>query len=205
MAPAEQTLSYSRIPVRVIVHDDGIWWAASDLYRATRRYTDRDHLACFDPVHLRLLTFSSPEGPVRLTAVSPLGAATIATTLPSNQARMFDGWVRKHSNALAAETGHLRLELSLGADGALPVKPKPYTDAADAWKELRAQHPTASRRHGNRFEPALFDEDPTVRPHDPVGDGERFHAWLAERQRYLDDNPAEAAKIEALMAESPWL
>lgn len=205
MAPVEHSLSYSRIPVRLIVNDEGIWWAASDLYRATRRYTDRTHLACFDPAHLRLLTFSSPEGPVRLTAVSSLGAATIATTLPSNQARMLAGWVRKHNNALAAEAGHPRLELSLGADGALPVKPKAYTDADDAWKHLRAQHPNASRRPANRFEPALFDEDPTVLPHDPAGDDERFHTWMAERQRYLDENPAEAAKIAALMAERPWL
>ena len=174
----ERTLSYGKKPIRVLVSSEGAWFAAADIYAAHQRYTDRSFLAHFAPEHLKLATFPNGEGTIRLTAVSPLGVATIATSVGPPRDRMLDGWVRREANKLASEFGFAPLNLSLVADGCLPAKPLVSHDRYADWCALKEDNPGAHRRQANLEEPALFDQDPKIRPHDPAGDRERSRALL---------------------------
>jgi hypothetical protein len=162
-------LQYAKMPVRVLASTEGVWFCCKDLYAAHDRQTDRAALAHFDPGHLKLATFASPAGPIRLTAVSPLGCATIAASLPYYAGRILDAWVRKTSRRLAEEFAFAPMEMTLLADGRLPVKPHPYADHADAWYRVAIQHPRGEPRSANFNEPALFDDDPDLPPFEPKG------------------------------------
>jgi len=203
---SQLTFTYGSKPVRALVSRESLWFAACDVFHSNRLSTNRNLLARFNPTHLSLQTFGSDAGPVRLTAVTPLGVATIAGSLGHLPARLLDGWVRRVTRELAAEHGFEPLGWTLLADGTLPARPKANTDAAEAWKALKALHPHPSQRKPNRDELALFDEDPSLPPHDPEGDRRRFQASLAE-------GAAAAARMEAedpgyfdrLYASAKWM
>lgn len=162
-----RTLTYGKKGVRVQVGHDGLWFAAADLFAACNRRTDRACLSRFDPDHLRPLSFPTAEGgEVRLTAVSPLGAQTVAASLPMPQCRFLDGWVRNQTRQLAAEFGFHDLPvMSLLADGRMPPKPRVSSDYYRPWHELRLAAPASAAKSENRYEPALFDDGPRLPPH----------------------------------------
>jgi len=163
----EITLSYAKAPLRVLIASDGLWFCCKDLFRAHGLPVDRSVLARFDPEHLKLASFSTEEGPIVLTAVSPLGVATIAASLPFPKNRILDAWVRKATRPLAAEHGFDPLEMTLLADGRLPVKHRPYSALEDEWYSLAIRFPHGDPRRANPDEPALFDQDPDLPP--PAG------------------------------------
>lgn len=165
--PPERTITFSRKPIRILIDEDGIWLAAHDIFAAARLKTDRNILAHFDPEHLKLLTFQSEAGPIRLTAVSPLGAATIAKYLHHPTGRFMDSWVRRVTGELADEFGLPRLTLSLLADWSFPVKPRVASANYLPWHDLRWLYTAEPRRPKDTRHPALFDEDPSIPPHDP--------------------------------------
>jgi len=197
---SEIQLTYARKPLRVLVSGAGAWFAAHDIFAAHRLHTNRSALSHFDPAHLKLETFSSDAGPVRLTAVSPLGVATIAKLFSHLPARLLDGWVRRIPRELATAHGFEPLGWSLLADGMLPAKPKAYTEAADAWKALRAQHPHPVRRPSNIHAPELFDEDPSIRRHDPQATADAFAALIAAGERSAKEDPDLLKRIRAKSA-----
>ena len=153
--------------MRVLVSPEGSWWAAKDIYEAHGRPTDRAALAHFAPEHLKLANFTSEEGPVLLTAISPLGVATIAERLPFPQRRILDGFARKTSRAFAEEFGSPPLEMVFLANGKPPVKPRDNSYLEDDWYTLTFGRPHGFRREPNFHEPALADEDPALPPYDP--------------------------------------
>jgi hypothetical protein len=174
-------LRYRKTPVRVLLSPDTAWFAATDIFAANHRRTDRASLSRIDCAHLDLKTFPSPTGPVRLTAVSPLGVATIAKELPAPLDRMLDAWVRREANQLADLHGFPRLELTLLADNTLPVRPLTHWNSYFPWQELSRHHPTVYRNAVDLTDPALFDDDPALPPHDPEGDQASFRArWGLE-------------------------
>lgn len=196
----ERTLSCGKKPIRVIIDDTGIWLAASDLFTAANRRTDRGILACFAPEHLKLLTFQSETGPIRLTAVSPLGAATIAKYLNATHSlsRIIDAWVRRETGTLADEFGFPRLAMTLLADGSFPVRPQARSDAYEAWDLLTHLHSVERKRPRDPYNPALYDEDKSVPPHDPDRDRAAFEALMAQGERILAEDPALASKIDEM-------
>jgi len=172
------TLNYGRAPIRVLVSSTHAWFCATDVFHANRRKTDRAWLSHFSPEHLSLEEFRSDAGSVRLTSVSPLGVATIAKALASPLDRALDAWARREANQLAAIHGFPRLEISLLADGTHPVRPRATHEKYEAWEVLSALHPRPLRNPRNPLHPALFDEDPSLPPHDPAGDRARLSALL---------------------------
>lgn len=166
-APIHLTLSYGKKPIRVLIYPDGIWFAAHDIYAANRRVTDRTCLASFDPDHLRLETFPSAAGSIRLSAVTPLGVATIAKYLGPPSDRMLDGWVRRVANELADAHCLPRLELTLLADQTLPVQPKCVHSNYLPWLDLSTANPVIRQLAPDPHDPALVDDDPSLPPHDP--------------------------------------
>jgi hypothetical protein len=174
----ERSLTYARKPVRIVTDRDGLWIAATDLYNLARRNTDRRYLSHFDPYHLKLVTFASEAGPVRLTAVSPLGAVTIAKGLGYPYNRMMDAWVRRVADEIAAEVGHPLMGYNLLADGTLPERPRASSDLYLQWKELEGRW-KAERFQPNPYEPSLFDDDPVLRTYDPAGDRVKTSAFIA--------------------------
>lgn len=189
----ERTLTYTRKPVRTVTDWDGVWLAATDLYNAGRRRTDRKYLSHFDPAHLKLVTFSSEAGPVRLTAVSPLGALTIAKGLGHPYHHMMDAWVRRVTNEIAAEAGHPLLSYGLLADGSLPERPKLSSDLYEQWQELKTRE-GVERFKANPYEPSLFDDDPGLRKYDPAGDSARASAFIASLVETADRLAVEESK-----------
>lgn len=198
----ERTLTYTRKPVRIITDWDGVWLAATDLYNAARRRTDRKYLSHFDPSHLKLVTFSSEAGPVRLTAVSPVGALTIAKALGYPYHHMMDSWARRVANEIAAEVGHPLLGYGLLADGTLPERPKSSNDLYEQWKELEARG-NVERFKANPYEPALFDDDPALRTYDPAGDRARASAFIASIVETADRLEAEDLALAARLEGHP--
>lgn len=154
----EQTLMFAKNPVRVVSDGDQVWFAAVDLYETCNRHTDKRHLACFDRAHLRLHTLHTDTGRRRLTLVSTLGALTVASGLPAPADRMMDAWVRKQVAAL----GYDRPPMTLGADGALPARPKTTWLAFDDWEALAAKYPDARRNPPAPDVAELDDDDITV-------------------------------------------
>lgn len=183
-------LQYAKMPLRVLVSPEGVWFCCKDLYAAHGRQTDRAALAHFDPVHLKLATFTSDAGPVRLTAVSPLGVATIAESLSYHEGRILDAWVRKTSRRLGEEYGFSDLEMTQLANGRHPVKPHAYSEHSDAW--YRLQIPTVLPRRANLHEPALYDDDPDLPPHDPAADIPELVAVRAAQERHAQADAASA-------------
>jgi len=185
-------LNYSRKTIRALVSSEGIWWAAADIYAAHNRRTERGDLARMSPDHLRLCTFATDAGPVVLTCVSLEGVAAIALGLPSPTDRILHGWARKQAAVLTGQHGFPPPALCLTADGRLPVRP-PYkqAEAYEAWKKLAAQHPDAKRRPANPYEPSLYDQDPSLPPHDPEAGVSAITAMLTEGQRLMDLRDAE--------------
>jgi hypothetical protein len=170
--PTELTLSYGKKPIRALLDEDGLWLAATDLYAANRLWTDRDTLARFGPEHLRLLSFPSEAGPVRLTAVSPLGALTVAAYLKGwKQGRILDAWVRRETNRLAEEHGFAPLGMEFLADRTMPERPRVSSSLYLPWHELRSHSYGLERREANPDEPALVDEDQNFP--EPVSEEER--------------------------------
>jgi hypothetical protein len=180
-------LSYGKAAVRALASSEGLWFCAADLFHANRYKTDRAYLAHMSPDHLSIQAFPAENGSLKLTAVSPLGAATIAKAFPSPRHRATDAWVRRETSRLAQEHGFPPLPLSLLADNTLPVRPKATHDRYEAWKELARLHPQPTRRRWDPVQPALFDEDPSLPPHDPIGDRARFRA------KYGLDEPTQLA------------
>lgn len=198
----EKTLPYGKAALRVLVSPDGAWFAAKDLYEVHGRRTDRADLAHFAPEHLKLATFQSDEGPVLLTAVSSLGVATIASRLPFPQNRILDAWIRKTARRLAEEHGCPPLEMVQLADGLPPVKPHQYSDHSDAWYKLALQGPQVEPRSANLHEPALFDEDPELPPHDPSADLPKFAAIRASQERRRQTEEVLGDRARHLFASS---
>jgi hypothetical protein len=151
----EQTLQFGKKPVRIVIADGDVWFAAKDLYLTQRRHTDKRHLSCFDRQHLRIHTFATENGLERLALVSSLGALTIATLLPTPADRMVDGWVRKQVELL----GFFRPGLSLCADGTMPVRPKAAWASYSTWQDLKAANPNARRNPQVESLPELDDDD----------------------------------------------
>jgi len=178
--PTSLTLTYGKKPIRVLIVDDKAWFAAADVFAAMKCRTDRPCLARMAPEHLRLLTFDSPAGPVRLTAVSPLGVATIAATFIRPVDLMLDGWVRRVTAELSEEHGIEPLPYCMLADDRLPAKPRGYADLIFPWKKLEfeAQRLRIRRREPNLYEPALFDDDPSLPPHNPDAQQGRVAALI---------------------------
>lgn len=163
-----RTLPYGKKKtIRVIINDRGVWLAAYDLYAAAHRYTDRGQLSHFSPDHLALLEFPSDAGPLKLTAVSPLGALTVAASLPMPVGRILEAWVRREVNLLCREFGYSPLVLSLLADNTMPIRPRVLHEDYAAWHELNNRYPRGPRFPANLQEPALFDEDPGLGAYDP--------------------------------------
>lgn len=187
MSATHLLLNYGKKPVRVLLSSGRLWFAAVDVFHANRRKTDRGLLAHFAPEHLQLETFPSEAGPVRLTAVSPLGVATIASDLPSPQNRALDAWVRREVNMLAETHDLPRLGWTLLADNTLPVRPRATHSGYEAWKVLQSFHPRPRRNPYDPKQPALFDDDPSLPPHDPDAGRAAIAALMA----------AGAAAIEA--------
>lgn len=179
----ERTLSYGEASLRVLVSAERVAFAATDLFALNSRRTDRALLAHFDPLHLSLETFASEAGPVRLTAVSPLGVATIAADMPFPLCRILDSWVRKTMRKLSEELGCPALEWTLLADGRLPIQPRSYDDRYGPWSDLKRRYPHGEPRPANLYEPCLFDEDPSLPRHDPDADLPAFNAIRAEAAR----------------------
>lgn len=190
------SLNFGKAPVRVLLAPDGLWFPAADIFAANSRRTDRDCLARFAPEHLRIETFPSDAGPVRLTAVSPLGAVTIAADLPPPKDRIFDAWVRREANLLADAHGFPRLELTLLATGMLPVKPRAAHDSYQQWKDLQRRNPVVYRLEWDPYMPALFDDDPSLPPHDPTGNTKAFQDMLEAGRAAIEASP----KLQALCA-----
>jgi hypothetical protein len=164
--PNDLTLLYGKKPIRAQLDHGSLWFAAADLYAANRLYTDRGCLARMAPEHLRLATFPGEAGAsIRLTAVTPLGALTIARWLPGSLARIMAAWVRRKTNRLAGEHGFPPLGIELLADWTVPPNPRPR-DVEDylAWKDLDLRHVGLRRRPPDYSNPALADEDPNVAP-----------------------------------------
>ncbi|OWK31784.1 hypothetical protein [Sphingomonas mucosissima] len=172
----EQTLHFGKQPVRIVTIDGALWFTAADLYETKNRRTNKQHLACFDRSHLRLHTFQSDAGPRKLTLVSTLGALTIASGLPEPDGRIMDAWVRKQVAALGLD----RPPFTLGADGALPARPKTTWLAFEDWEALAAANPHARRNSPVQNINELDDDDTPV-PFKPSA--ERV---AADRQAMLD-------------------
>lgn len=107
---------------------------------------------------------------------------------------MFDNWVRRETNVLAGTYGSPMMHMTLLADGTLPAKPKAFQDSYEAWKVMETLHPRPQRNAWDPMQPALFDEDPSLPPHDPEGDRARFRAMFG-----LDD----ACQPEGAAAAQP--
>jgi hypothetical protein len=199
----ERTLSYRKKPIRVRVSQHGAFYAAHDVYGAHNRRVDRSFLSRFDPAHLSLETFSGDDGPIKLTSVSCLGVVTIATNLGAVNDRMLDGWARRVSAELAQEFGFAPVELTLCANGGLPAKPMVQHERYDAWRQLRHASGPLALRPANRLEPALFDEDPILGVHDPVGAAAALAAKLAESEEYWNqrETPGGPTHWEAMQAK----
>jgi hypothetical protein len=185
------SLKYGKRTIRVLLSPQGPWFAATDLFAANRHRTNRSALARIAPAHLKLETFPSDAGPVRLTAVSPLGAATIAKVLNPPQDGMLDAWVRREANNLADQHGFPRLELSLLADGTLPVRPRASHANYQQWRDLQRQTPVVYRLEADLDEPALFDEDPSLPPHDPQAGSAAIQAIMDAGRRAIEADPTE--------------
>lgn len=197
----ERSLTYTRKPVRIVTDHDGLWIAATDLYNLARRNTDRRYLSHFDPYHLKLVTFASEAGPIRLTAVSPLGAITIAKGLGYPYNKMLDSWLRRVTDEIADEVGLPAVGYGLLADGTLPERPRLGSDNYLPWKELERRW-KAERFEANAHEPSLFDDDPAIKPYDPAGDSARASAFFASlvetADRMADVDPSLTSKRWAL-------
>ncbi|VXD02816.1 hypothetical protein [Sphingomonas sp. 8AM] len=199
----ERSLTYTRKPIRIVTNEAGIWLAAADLYALARKPVDRRYLAHFDPAHLQIIPFSSDAGRVRLTAVSPLGAVTVAKGLGYPYDRMLDAFLRRVTDEIAAEAGHDDLGYTLLADGTHPTRPRADHDNYLPWHDLtRTQR---GKRHPiDLSQAALFDDDPVAGPHDPIGEAAKRvsvmeHLRLAADRMSVED-PSRAAKLDALMA-----
>jgi hypothetical protein len=167
--PIDLTLSYGKKPIRARIEAGSLWCAATDVYAALRMYTDRRTLATFDIAHLALVSFPAPSGGrINLTAITPLGVATIATTLAPPMNRILASWARKQANQLADEHGIRRLEMTLLADGTLPPKPRVLDDNYQPWLELQRRNPTLYKWPVELDDPALDDEDTNVAPPPPA-------------------------------------
>ena len=159
-----RTLSFSRKPIRLVIDDDGTWFVARDLFKVRRREPERSILARFRPEHLKLLPCPSGDSSPLLTAVSPLGAATIAKYIGAPFDRMLDGWVRNRAKEVAAEFGREPLGMSLLADDTLPVQPRVVSDLYIPFAELRRQYGYCPRPlPPNKQALAILDEDPDLR------------------------------------------
>lgn len=183
----EQTLQFGKKPIRVVIMDGEVWWAAKDLYASQKALTNKRHLSCFDRQHLRLHTFHADGVSERLTIVSTLGALTLATLFRSPADRMVDGWVRKQVDQL----GFGRPALMLCADGTLPVRPKASWMAYETWDDLARANPGRKRNQEAVDVPELDDDD-DAKPFVPTP--ERIEA---DRQAMLDDE-------EAVLAAKPF-
>ncbi|MBB3692450.1 hypothetical protein [Sphingomonas sp. BK580] len=181
----EQTLHFGKKPIRIVIMDGEVWWAAKDLYASQKALTDKRHLSCFDRQHLRLHTFNANATSERLTIVSTLGALTIATLFRTPGDRMVDGWVRKQVEQL----GFVRPPLALCADGTLPVRPKASWMAYEAWDDLARAHP-GLKRNPEAFDLPELDDDDDGKP--PVPTPEQVEA---DRQAMLN-NEAEVLADE---------
>ncbi|WP_333571499.1 hypothetical protein [Sphingomonas sp.] len=206
----DRTLTYRKKPIRVRVCAAGAFYAAHDIYLAHRRRVDRKFLSRFDPAHLRLETFMGDDGPIKLTAVTCLGVATIATDVGAVSDRMLDGWVRRNSAELADEFGFGPLGLTLCANGTLPAKPLVSHDRYEAWKNLRDVSGPIHLFPSNLHEPALFDEDPILGAHDPDGDAAKAEAQRAAAEEYMNqreapDGPTRWEALQAKVAGRRWL
>lgn len=187
--PSDLTLLYGKKPIRAVLDHHGIWYSASDIYLANRRFTDRDCLSRIDPTHLRLHSFPAETGTVLLTSVTPAGALTIARWLPPKLDRIMDAWVRRETNRLAADHGLPPLGMELLPDHSLPVRPKVSHDLWVAWKDLQRDH-RGYRSPRRRDEPALQDEDTNISPHDsPDAQGRSF--------LFLRDEAGDAEAVTA--------
>ncbi|MHC9417680.1 hypothetical protein ACYZX9_03670 [Sphingomonas citri] len=198
------SLSYGRKPMRVLVDETGLWLPASDLFALLRRTTDRRALSRFSPEHLALKTFESPSGPQRLTAVSPLGAVTIAKLAGPPVDRMLDLWSRRHLNDLATQHGLPALSLTLLADNTLPVKPRTSHSDYMPWHELKWASGSARRNPPNPLAPALFDEDPVLGAYVPPAatDAPSLDDGLRRTAPAIDYTvpPERAAEVAELLA-----
>lgn len=191
-----RTLSFSRKPIRLIIDDDGIWFAARDLFNVRRREPERSILGRFRPEHLKLLSFSGNDSSARLICVSPLGAATIAKYLGAPLDRMLDGWVRNRTGEIATEFGRDPLGMTLLADDTLPVQPRFASDLYFPFDELRHHYgyrPTPLSP--NKQALALLDEDADLRP-DPIAK-ERAGAFIASLMQAGTVQVARTAQQEA--------
>lgn len=179
----EQTLLFGKKPIRVVIIDGEVWWAAKDLYASQRALTNKRHLSCFNRQHIRLHIFRTDGISERLTIVSTLGALTIATLLrkPANQ--MVDGWVRKQVDRL----GFGRPALTMCADGTLPVRPKASWMAYEAWDDLARANPGRKRNPEAVGLPELDDDD-DAKPFVPTP--ERIEA---DRKAMIADEHAQVA------------
>lgn len=182
----EQTLLFGKKPIRIVVMDGEIWWAAKDLYASQKALTNKRHLSCFDRRHLRLHTFHADGVSERLTIVSTLGALTVATLFRTPADRMVDGWVRKQVEQL----GFKRPAFAICADGTLPVRPKASWMAYEAWDDLARANP-GRKRYPEAVDILELNDDDDVKPFVPTP--ERIEA---DRQAMLDNE-------EAILAAKP--